>query len=224
MAKCDYEGFGKEHTMCKYTKHLDCVLASTLSSTQKNLILRLHNEFRQSIANGSDPNFPKAANMVEMAWDDELEMIAQKWTDQCKQGPDAERRSYKYPISIGQNRFLDTEDDDKVKKDVSGLAVRTWFSKKQGFSTNDVAEFKSSEKTNHFSQMIWATSESIGCGFTRYKEVFFSNAITCNYGPAGNIPGNTAAGKEKEPNGATRLLRFNFMIYLCVFPILFLIF
>ena len=35
------------------------------------------------IAKGEVEGQPPAANMMEMVWDDELEMIAQRWTDQC---------------------------------------------------------------------------------------------------------------------------------------------
>lgn len=41
----------------------------------------------------------------------------------------------------------------------------------------------------HYTQLLWAKTRAIGCGFSRfiYANNFISNYLICNYGPAGNI-------------------------------------
>lgn len=50
--------------------------------------LNLQNKYRMKIANGLETGkiigpLPKAANMREFAWDYVLEILAQRWADQC---------------------------------------------------------------------------------------------------------------------------------------------
>ena len=44
-------------------------------------VVMRHNEYRTLVT-------PPASNMAELVWDDQLECMAQKWTDQCKEGYD----------------------------------------------------------------------------------------------------------------------------------------
>ena len=42
--------------------------------------------------------------------------------------------------------------------------------------------------TGHYTQMVWANSYKIGCGYTSYrKRNFVKKYIVCNYGDAGNL-------------------------------------
>ena len=42
--------------------------------------------------------------------------------------------------------------------------------------------------TGHYTQMVWATSYKIGCGYSSYrKRNFVKKYIVCNYGDAGNL-------------------------------------
>lgn len=43
------------------------------------------------IAKGEEPGQPPAADMMEVVWDEEMEEIAQRWTDQCAFGHDSTR-------------------------------------------------------------------------------------------------------------------------------------
>ena len=40
----------------------------------------------------------------------------------------------------------------------------------------------------HYTQMVWASTHKIGCGYTSYKRGrFVKKFIVCNYGKAGNL-------------------------------------
>ena len=42
--------------------------------------------------------------------------------------------------------------------------------------------------TGHYTQMVWANTYKIGCGYTAYrKRNFVKKFIVCNYGDAGNL-------------------------------------
>lgn len=50
-----------------------------------------------------------------------------------------------------------------------------------------------SAATGHYSQVIWASTNRVGCGFTQYKDGSSqTNLYVCNYGPAGNFISSAA--------------------------------
>nr|XP_042912467.1 venom allergen 5-like [Parasteatoda tepidariorum] len=56
-------------------------------------IVNVHNQFRSTIAMGSETRgggLPSASNMLQMTWDKELADIAQKWAWQCRYEHDCE--------------------------------------------------------------------------------------------------------------------------------------
>ena len=81
---CKYKGIGKA---C-----LGKVCARGLTKEQKAEILQKHNELRRRVAKGQEHlgvngvGQPGAADMEELVWDDELAVVAQRWTDQCESG------------------------------------------------------------------------------------------------------------------------------------------
>ena len=97
--------------MCKYTglgsSCGDKVCAYGLTQDEKNQIVDEHNKLRQRVARGEEtlgfkgPQ-PAASNMNELVWDDELAVVAQRWTDPCTGGHDKNRKSANYQV-VGQN-------------------------------------------------------------------------------------------------------------------------
>lgn len=59
-----------------------------MTNRERNEVLILQNNYRERVALGletfgkSGP-LPKASNMRKMLWDKELELMAQRWADQC---------------------------------------------------------------------------------------------------------------------------------------------
>ena len=43
----------------------------------------------------------------------------------------------------------------------------------------------------HYTQVVWAESEELGCGMVYYKgSSFWETLVVCNYAVAGNLQGN----------------------------------
>lgn len=44
--------------------------------------------------------------------------------------------------------------------------------------------------TGHYTQLVWADTHKVGCGFADYKSSSFNGWMrlaVCNYGPTGNV-------------------------------------
>ena len=83
-------------------------------------------------------------NSVQV-WNEELEMIAQRWTDQCKFDHD-ELRSKLDGSPAGQNAYLGKSSAEKTKEEVMeglGLAVDAWYDEvtDPGFNATDISPF-----------------------------------------------------------------------------------
>ena len=43
----------------------------------------------------------------------------------------------------------------------------------------------------HYTQMLWADTEYVGCGVSQYRDgSWYRNYVVCHYGPKGNWLGN----------------------------------
>ncbi|KYM82717.1 Venom allergen 5 [Atta colombica] len=102
-----------------------------------------------------------------------LSNIMQTWVSQCNYNHDACRDIDTYRFIHSQNNFIEGIWYDKVKK----------------FDANRVKQpFEMQVETDNYTQIVWAKTTEIGCGFTRYKNnQWNTNYLVCNYDPAGNI-------------------------------------
>ncbi|RWR99219.1 vespid v5 venom allergen-like protein, partial [Dinothrombium tinctorium] len=171
---------------------------SGLTTSDIELIISLHNELRNKIANGeqSKHGFPSAANMMEMEWDDELSSIAQWHASQCrfKHESYAERRSMKFKL-VGQNLFLLRKSRFDLQPKWSKI-INLWYEELQIAPNSVVHNFNlHGLNIGHFTQMAWASSRKIGCGFAAFRIVDpkfkVAHLYTCNYAPSGNRKGNS---------------------------------
>jgi len=208
----DYCKLCSDHTLCKYdgkinSKNCENTIEGNMKygvdDEDKKFIVNEHNKWRRIIAKGEDDRIgmKSAADMMEMEWDDELAKIAQAWANQCTWSHDKCRTPLTNSIndrcfkSGGQNNYINTGTMPYWKS-----AIWAWYIEIKDYHRDSVDEFKSvmgiGQKSNkvigHFTQLIWAKTWKVGCGFTAYKAVKPFNRFgprgiyICNYAPGGN--------------------------------------
>ena len=198
------------HTMCKYDgPSTECALKTErrlFSESGKILILEKHNELRRKVAQGQqrDPKpQPSASNMRKMVWNEELAATAQRWADQCNFSHDRNRRKLDKTY-VGQNAYLGMNSQNENLTTIMSKMdepVQAWYDEvvNNAFDPVDINPFKFDYTTGHYTAVVWAESEELGCGQVVYKEGdWFKNIVVCNYAMGGNIVGS-AMYEEGEP-------------------------
>ena len=133
--------------------------------------------------------------MKELVWDNELEAIAQRWTEQCVGGHDSNRRKLD-GTGVGQNGYSWGGGGTGVPAGVEPVqeAVRAWFSEVDdpGFRHNPGSTFSALhvQGTGHYTQVVWADTEQVGCGKVVFRDGDWTKLhVMCNYAVAGNLIG-----------------------------------
>ncbi|NP_956764.1 cysteine-rich secretory protein LCCL domain-containing 1b [Danio rerio] len=155
-----------------------------ISQSDMQLILDLHNKLRGQV-------YPPASNMEYMVWDTELERSAEHWAHTClwEHGPSH------LLTRIGQNLGAHWGRDRPPT-----FHVQAWYDEVRDFSypypqeCNPHCPYRCSGPVcTHYTQLVWATSNKIGCainvcynmnvwGMIWAKAVY----LVCNYSPPGN--------------------------------------
>ena len=154
--------------------------------------------------------------MMKIEWDDELADIAQAHANQCKFEHDCNQCRQVNRFSVGQNLFSSMSSDPSPSANWT-QATQSWYKEITNAPGALVQSFQSSSNPKimwgHFTQVVWADTWKIGCGFTAYKSDRWAveKLYTCNYGPAGNFeedpmyksgspasqcPGNTVPARD----------------------------
>lgn len=197
-AQSDYCRISNRHTMCQFQGlGRQCggrgPLDRGLSENEKRALVSAHNQLRARVASGSESRGrpgrqPPAADMMEMTWDDELATVAQRWADQCNFGHDTERSVSRF--QVGQNVAIRSNSNRQPKGEENRKMVQAWYDEVDLFSRNEVGSYRFDFSTGHYTQVVWAKTDKVGCGVTVFQDGgFFSTLLVCNYGPAGNFQG-----------------------------------
>jgi len=188
-----YCGITNYHTMCRFSgqsSRCSQVYYNGITQQDQTYIVDTHNRLRSQVAQGRTQQLP-ASNMKQMTWDNELASIAQRWADQCQYGHDCGNCRKVSRFQVGQNVFLTIE--SRFDQTKWSRAIQAWFHDEIGiFPTSNVSPFVYRQNTGHYSQMVWADTNKIGCGVTTYNhQGRIGRFYVCNYGPAGNRPGSS---------------------------------
>lgn len=125
----------------------------------KKFILDKHNFYRTNVN-------PPASNMEKLYWNNYLQYKAQTHANKCYG---------LYHNSPGQNIFLSTN------KTGWNNVIKAWHNEYKDFKYNNKKYvFK---KIGHYTQMVWAETNRIGCGYKRCRDYYL---YICNYYPYGN--------------------------------------
>jgi len=193
---CSYPA---DHTMTVYPGPADeCgyeLKFTGLDEATKKILLDKHNELRQKVASGGEAGQPGAANMRKLVWDDELATIAQRWTSQCIFEHDKVRDLCDGTV-VGQNAYQSGTDYEYYDYNVNpeiGDAVQSWYDEvtNPGFSSANINPFVFDEGYGHYTAVVWADTDRVGCGRVYYEDTdgWYKHLVVCNYAIAANLEG-----------------------------------
>ncbi|XP_060691893.1 peptidase inhibitor 15-like [Hemiscyllium ocellatum] len=170
-----------------------------ISPRDRNVILDYHNRVRSQV-------FPPAANMEYMLWDDRLAKSAEAWAAHCiwDHGPPSLMRY------VGQNMSIQSGSYRSILD-----LVRSWYGEVRYYSFPYPRECNlrcpnkcSGAVCSHYTQMVWATSNRIGCAVHTCNNMkvwgsFWPHTtfLVCNYSIKGNWIGE-APYKTGKPCSA----------------------
>ncbi|XP_049268572.1 scoloptoxin SSD43-like [Rhipicephalus sanguineus] len=189
---------GLVHTACKPPNPNCTLIATGLSAVEKVEMLKAHNDLRSQVAQGRLSGFPTATNMYRLKWDDELADVAQAFTNQCDHHHDKpeQRITTKFP-KVGQNLAWNFESANTPVVDSAGR-VKDWIDEYKDFHPGNIDPFSVNRGpvVTHFTQVAWAETRYLGCGYTHFKlqqnpnpGLPFTKLFACHYAPAGNTIG-----------------------------------
>lgn len=168
------------------------------------LILNVHNTFRNKIASGAEPGFNKAARMATMTWNVELASLAELNVKQCQMKHDdcISTVDFKY---AGQNLGMRGASDDFLSvQDVITATVNAWYG--EVFDANQVdintcCKAQSGKVIGHFTQVVTDRAIKVGCAVSRFtRNSLKYSLLACNYaftnlrGSPVYVSGNSASG------------------------------
>lgn len=156
------------HTMCMPDDKR--VVESGISETDKDLITKLHNDYRGSVQ-------PPATDLVKLIWDDRLAAVAQKWANQCQAAHDQERSIPSIGLSIGQNVAGGYRTWNKAVK-MWWDEIRMW---RYGRDPDSYLGYGNWRKIGHFTQMAQNGTYLLGCGYAVCANSTFTRYFVCDY-------------------------------------------
>jgi len=179
------------------------LLPGGLTDADKLIVLNTQNQYRSLTAQGSTPNQPSATGMNQLLWDEGLAKVAQNYSSKCIWGHNPNRASqlkgylnsatFDYVNQyLGENLFISTG-PETIDTVLAGIAY--WYNEHQYYTYGPVegaGTCQSGQQCGHYTQLVWAKTRYVGCGYTKCPTVqnlpTFTNAIlfACDYYFAGN--------------------------------------
>ncbi|XP_064398519.1 peptidase inhibitor 15-like [Halichondria panicea] len=168
-----------------------------LSGADKQELLEVHNYFRSKVN-------PIATNMEMMIWNDDLAVLAQHYAEQCIFDHNPFRTNQQQTfLYVGENLAV----NNRLQKNYT-REVERWHKE---VSEYDFVKDSCTGVCGHYTQLVWATSNHVGCGAYRCPNPVpgfpYRNGLilACNYGPGGNIFGRRPYRTGLRPCSACQL-------------------
>src|SRR5262245_56426558 len=166
-----------------------------LTAQQEQAALDGHNEIRSDVASGLVSDEPTATDMVKLAWDDDLALVAQSWVDRCIYGHNPNRTS-EYGALVGGSTYvgenLAVYLTTGAPPNLVDFALGIWFDEVADYTYGpvDSAEVGTS---GHYTQLVWADTHRVGCGLAvcpgstfGFPNSFTAYYLGCDYAMGGN--------------------------------------
>ncbi|XP_028648478.2 cysteine-rich venom protein-like [Erpetoichthys calabaricus] len=179
-----------------------CFLSTEILTTDPNvqkIIVDKHNAVRGSV-------IPTATNMIKIGWSTEAAANAEQWAKTCSMNhsPPKERTISKG--SCGENLFMSS---NAVPWD---SAIQKWEDEKKDYVFGK--DPQNGKVVGHYTQLVWASSNQVGCAVTYCPKSPYKYFYVCQYCPPGNYkntnpytPGDPCSScpKSCEKNLCTHL-------------------
>ncbi|KAH6942651.1 hypothetical protein HPB50_008873 [Hyalomma asiaticum] len=177
------------------------IITSGLIDGEQEEIISVHNQDRSQVALGQLDSFPPAKNMYQLIWNDEIAESAQAHANQCgwSLGPGShsslDQRRTEHFSFIGEN-LAHAAITANISVRNWKTHIQNWFKEYQYYPPESVSSFQPPPGPNqvaHFTQVVWATTRYVGCGYTYYtlkgdtSKFKFQHFYVCQYAPMGNV-------------------------------------
>ncbi|XP_058782199.1 pathogenesis-related leaf protein 6-like [Vicia villosa] len=117
-------------------------------------------------------------NMTNLVWDNKIAAFAQNYANKCKDCKVIP--SHKEAYGYGENIAV-------IAGNLSGVdAVKLWVAERPLYNWY-VEMCEGGAECHHYTQVVWGSSRRVGCGKVKCDDGRLF--VSCNYYPAGNIPG-----------------------------------
>lgn len=141
-----------------------------------------HNAVRAAAPNATPP-------LPDLVWDEVLAGHAQAWADTCPNGHNPNRNVN--GNVVGENMYFSSSASPVSPKTVVDL----WAQEGQNYdiSTNtcaNPAQPGTIVDCGHYTQLVWRTTTSVGCGMKAGCPGQWAQVWVCDYAPAGNMVTN----------------------------------
>ena len=140
-------------------------------------ITALHNQVRAMVG------------VAPLVWDPDLAAVAQAWADQCVdvQAPIGlvdhnAGRSDNYPGYVGENIY------GSGGSATPQGAVSLWAAEEANYDYASTT-CATGKTCGHYTQLVWGTTQRLGCGLSNCAGLTYGSTIVCDYSPGGNTGG-----------------------------------
>ncbi|EPB79276.1 SCP-like protein [Ancylostoma ceylanicum] len=171
-----------------------CSDSNGMTDKMRNRMLELHNQYRSLVARGEAEDrrapgrrTPNAAGMRILRYTCNLENTAVTHARKCV----SEHSEDEAREGAGENLYsISIANADKLK--TGERACRTWFGELHQVGVGQENLFtqkllnraeRIGEKIGHYTQMVWGTTEEVGCAIHHCPE---KTLVVCNYKESGN--------------------------------------
>uniref|UniRef100_A0A803U0N9 ShKT domain-containing protein n=1 Tax=Anolis carolinensis TaxID=28377 RepID=A0A803U0N9_ANOCA len=140
----------------------------------------MHNEIRRLVQ-------PTSSNMMKMVWNDNAAMSAGSWASKCLGTSSSKEDRMLDGVPCGELTL-------KTTYPTTWQSVIEMFSSGRIYFEYGIGTTDSRKNVNAYTQMIWHSSNQIGCALAFCPQSTNTFIYVCHYCPGGNI-----LGQEKKP-------------------------
>jgi len=125
-----------------------------------------------------------------MYWSDAIHEKAQQWANYCKFQYSTKEFRRQPDFPVGENVYESSATGNFQPMNWA-KAVTAWYNEIVGMGGKSIDTLtEEGPETGHFTQVVWANSYLIGCGFAQHQTGgLYQNLYVCQYGPVGNVVG-----------------------------------